>query len=105
VEKFGAVKVSNAWAEDAMIDLEPWERIVAARKWFRKVRYDEHLSSDKWRAIRERAIARAGGLCERCHSPAGHVHHVTYANFGSEKDEDLEVLCPPCHWREHGRIF
>jgi 5-methylcytosine-specific restriction endonuclease McrA len=35
------------------------------------------------------------------YSAALHVHHRTYARFGHERIEDLEVLCESCHNAEH----
>lgn len=26
-----------------------------------------------------------------------HVHHVSYKRLGYERDDDLILLCPPCH--------
>lgn len=44
-----------------------------------------------------------GCRCEECGATdvALHVHHLTYVNLGDEKDEDLKVLCEPCHKSKH----
>lgn len=36
-------------------------------------------------------------LCVFCKSPAEEVHHISYANFGHETDDDLRSLCAICH--------
>lgn len=30
-------------------------------------------------------------------APAFHVHHLSYDNIGEETDEDLMLVCAPCH--------
>lgn len=66
-------------------------------------RYDAYLRSEAWQAMRRRAFKFYGRRCARCPSTGKlHVHHKTYARFGSERLEDVEVLCEPCHMLEHG---
>lgn len=62
-------------------------------------KYKAYLQSPEWRATRERVLARAGLRCERCQSYGDglDVHHLRYTSLGHEPDEDLEVLCRPCH--------
>lgn len=60
--------------------------------------YDKYMSSGEWAYRRRRAIQRAGGKCEKCPTKNElEAHHLTYKNFGDEKDEDLMVLCKRCH--------
>src|SRR5688500_2743238 len=65
-------------------------------------RYLAYLRSSAWRRQRRAALERAGGRCQHpgCfRSSLGgplHVHHVSYSRLGSERPEDLIVLC-----REH----
>jgi hypothetical protein len=69
-------------------------RLARRRAWYRTV----YLRSPHWRARRARAIALAGGRCERCGRPGRlEVHHVTYARLGRERDRDLRALCHRCH--------
>jgi hypothetical protein len=68
-------------------------RLARRRAWYRNV----YLSSPHWRAQRARAIARAGGRCERCGAHGLEVHHRTYARLGRERDRDLRALCHRCH--------
>lgn len=63
--------------------------------------YDAYLQSAHWRAIREWALERSDGRCERCGSRAEDVHHRSYERVGCELPEDLEALCRSCHQDEH----
>jgi len=46
------------------------------------------------------------GICELCHNPYSHVHHVQIKGMGGRKDADGEDnligLCRMCHDRCHG---
>lgn len=65
--------------------------------------YTEYLKSPYWRAIRRRALIRAGHLCQWCGSAQLlQVHHRTYDRLGHEQPDDLTVLCDPCHSTHHG---
>jgi 5-methylcytosine-specific restriction endonuclease McrA len=61
--------------------------------------YKAYMRSAEWRTRRAQRLATAAHRCERCHAygVALEVHHRTYANLWHEPDEDLEVLCVPCH--------
>jgi 5-methylcytosine-specific restriction endonuclease McrA len=68
----------------------------------RRKQYLRYLNSDKWAKTRRRALERAGFRCAKCQrSKRLHVHHLTYARFGNENDEDLQVLCERCHRALH----
>lgn len=68
-------------------------------------RYERHLASPEWAAIRDRVLVRAGGLCEGCglRRPV-HVHHTTYERLGNEMLFDLQAVCRPCHERLHPHL-
>lgn len=72
-----------------------------------KVSYAEYLTTTGWRIRAWRAKDRAGWRCERC----GHddrpldTHHLSYARVGDELQEDLIVLCEPCHAEIHGVLL
>lgn len=71
--------------------------------------YAQYLRSDHWRMLRQRMLARSGGICQRCqrsHRDYGFldVHHRDYRRFGAEREADLIVLCRECHISEHGGI-
>jgi hypothetical protein len=63
--------------------------------------YLEYINSLAWKRRAETAKAKAGHRCQRCgfskYSRPLTVHHLNYDNLGHEKDNDLQVLCPPCH--------
>jgi 5-methylcytosine-specific restriction endonuclease McrA len=60
--------------------------------------YEEYMRSPEWAARRELALATAGHRCQRCGALGGlEVHHRHYDSLGAEREEDLEVLCKPCH--------
>ena len=61
--------------------------------------YRERIGRPDWReVVCPRILRRAGGRCERCRKRRPlEVHHLTYERLGCERDEDLLVLCPPCH--------
>jgi 5-methylcytosine-specific restriction endonuclease McrA len=64
--------------------------------------YDSYLHSQLWRARRWQWIAQARGRCQHCgHRGDLTVHHLTYARLGRERDEDVQVLCWPCHHARH----
>lgn len=78
------------------------------KKKLRKKEYNDYLMSSKWLSIRKDMIEKAGFKCNRCQvymEKGLQVHHKTYDNFMNEKPEDLEVLCKPCHQKEHKRKF
>lgn len=66
-----------------------------------RTEYATYLQSAAWRAKAKAAIQRAGNRCQLCSRPGSQVHldahHRTYARIGSERDEDIEVLCKACH--------
>lgn len=68
--------------------------------------YQEYLSHPQYRAIRQQAIDRSGGICERCHSrPVTEVHHLSYPKWGTfEKDASgLLAICHQCHCELEGK--
>jgi hypothetical protein len=68
--------------------------------------YELYLQSDWWRARRLVALDRAGHRCQLCDKTTAtqvDVHHRSYERLGAEREEDLIVLCRPCHARHHGR--
>lgn len=67
--------------------------------WFRD--HNEYLATAEWQRRRTEVIRRERGRCERCHADANQVHHKTYARWGEEPLDDLELLCRQCHDRHH----
>lgn len=67
--------------------------------------YAEYLLSPWWQKRRKRALKRAGYRCQQCRCRGMlHVHHLTYARLGQERNADLEVLCERCHAYRHEGI-
>jgi hypothetical protein len=61
-------------------------------------RYREHIDSEKWQALRHKALRRDNWLCQGClEAAAEHVHHMTYERLGNELLCDLVSLCTDCH--------
>lgn len=47
---------------------------------------------------------RGPEVCERCGIlPGVQLHHLTYERIGSERPEDLQLLCKACHEFIHGK--
>jgi hypothetical protein len=70
----------------------------------RAIPYEAYLTTPEWRRRRDRALVLASWQCQRrgCLSKRQlQVHHRTYERLGIELDDDLVVLCDPCHRREH----
>lgn len=80
--------------------------------WYlRSLPYGEYRQSRWWRTRRDRYVAdlvARWGLkhCELCRlehvnvediEVRFNVHHMTYEHLGYERDEDLILLCSPCH--------
>ena len=68
--------------------------------------YQEYLQHPKYRAIRQQAIDRSGGMCELCETrEVTEVHHIKYPKWGTfEKDASkLLALCHRCHCLIHGK--
>jgi hypothetical protein len=68
----------------------------------RTMPYRDYLKTPHWRQTRQRALERADRRCQLCNSPDNlQVHHRTYERRGSERDDDLTVLCADCHTKFH----
>lgn len=71
--------------------------------------YACYLESEHWRKLRYRMglwpSARVQ-TCAACGTPHGsfELHHLTYARLGSERDEDLLILCKQCHSDTHQEV-
>ena len=59
----------------------------------------------KWRFTQLAALEHYGRQCAICkRSSKLHVHHKTYKNEGSERMDDLIVLCAKCHDLQHREV-
>ena len=65
--------------------------------------YRERLSSSpEWKALRERVMLRARGVCEACEAErASIVHHLHYRAGELPPAFDLVAVCDGCHGRLH----
>ena len=67
--------------------------------------YAVYLKSTWWVSFSKR-IRDERKICEKCGiDKTLNVHHLTYANKGEEKDEDVIVVCRTCHKLIHGIII
>lgn len=73
----------------------------------RRKEYQDYLHSAAWKNKRQYILETRNCTCERCGDMPElyllHVHHKTYARIFNELPEDLELLCKPCHKKEHKR--
>lgn len=74
----------------------------------RRMPYKEYLQTPHWKRVRAAMILIHRCRCQgkHCVGTDGywlgdedlvHVHHVSYANRGRERFQDLRLLCAPCH--------
>jgi len=74
--------------------------------WLTRERYQEYIRSPRWKYVRRQELKRAHHQCQLCgrqfHEKDLTVHHNCYDRFGSEKPQDLTVVCEQCHRRIHG---
>ena len=73
----------------------------------RHMRYDLYLKTDHWQHVRKRALDFAKNSCQICNAKGTlNVHHRTYKRRGSERPDDVIVLCRSCHqiFHENGVI-
>ena len=68
-------------------------------------KYHNYLQSSEWIELRIEMLHFYDYKCARCgvkHKHYNlHVHHKTYKNIYNEQPEDLELICKPCHEKEH----
>ena len=83
--------------------LAGWLYVLRPRLTLRQIWYRYfYLYSKHWRETRVRKLKDVGYKCEKCQQRGRlDVHHLTYARIGREKMSDLQVLCRPCHEKEH----
>ena len=60
--------------------------------------YNDYLTSEHWRSVRQKRIEHDKNMCVKCKSENElHVHHLRYTNIGQEPLSDLVTLCKRCH--------
>jgi hypothetical protein len=62
-------------------------------------RYQRAIASEQWKQLKREVIQRRGNQCERCDTQEEplELHHSHYRTLGSERTEDVELLCAKCH--------
>lgn len=83
------------------------KKIRAAKNAEKRMNYEQYMKSVEWKNLRMSIYAKRGRKCEKCGQDKGeiHAHHLTYERFTKELEEDIMLLCRPCHEKEHGRKF
>ena len=68
-----------------------------------RAKYQAHMRSPAWAAIRQKVKQREGGWCQGCgmRAESGEAHHVDYRRMGHELLFDLRWVCHACHDRCH----
>ncbi len=66
-------------------------------------RYQKRISSAEWKTLKRKVIEQRGNRCERCEKESAslELHHLHYESLGSERPEDVELLCAECHTEAH----
>lgn len=72
--------------------------------------YWVYLNSETWYKKRQRILLDRGNYCEKCGDRKRldelDLHHKNYDNeLGTEKDEDLMLICKQCHVKIHSNNF
>ena len=63
-------------------------------------------STDKWRKIRARILARDNGICQECGAEGNTVDHIVPRSAGAgDEDWNLQCLCAKCNYSKGGRFF
>ena len=64
-----------------------------------RAKYEKRIASAQWRNMRRDFGKLRGERCEHCRRATKplFLHHKTYERLGSERPDDLELLCKSCH--------
>ena len=64
--------------------------------------YEFYLRSPAWKRRKDEYYSTHAKRCSACGSKKHiHLHHLTYARLGAERDSDLTPLCYGCHEKVH----
>lgn len=70
----------------------------------KKQNHKKYLKSGIWERKRDFLFKKRGLKCENCQKQEElHLHHKTYAKWGSEYQKHLEILCADCHNKLHDK--
>lgn len=62
--------------------------------------YEARLRSPEWQRLKIDMLVKQHGKCARCRRYLPNsleLHHLHYDTLGSERPEDVELLCATCH--------
>ncbi|MBP3905282.1 hypothetical protein [Turicibacter sp.] len=65
-----------------------------------KINYNEHIKSKEWKEFKKEVCELRNYKCQCCGVKKKsnlHLHHKHYKTLGSERLEDVELLCMKCH--------
>lgn len=66
-----------------------------------RITYKEYIQSVHWEERKRLYFASHARKCAVCGHPDVDLHHLVYANYGSERDKDLAPLCRFHHEELH----
>jgi hypothetical protein len=83
---------------DARLQSEITSSGLTRKEWYRTI----YLRSDHWKELRAQAFEAHGRKCAKCPSTTNlDVHHLRYGLIFDVTPKDLQILCRPCHDKEH----
>ena len=94
----------EVWVEYAQ-EVEKWDSYVDEEPSSERYieRHRARLRHPSWQDIREQLLWLCGNKCERCElqlQPKDlQVHHLHYDTLWYESYQDLQLLCPSCHYK------
>lgn len=92
------------WLEYANT-VQRWDDHVAANPCAETYleRWQARINHPSWQQKREFLIWACHGRCERCginpNTRELQLHHLHYDTLWYESHKDLQLLCPPCHYK------
>lgn len=84
---------------------ESWMNMWTSTPMNSPVNYASYLSSHAWKIRAREMREKANFKCQlcACTDKPLNVHHNNYERLGRERDDDLIVLCEPCHQKFHSQ--
>ena len=86
-------------------DHESWMNTWTSTPMNSPVNYASYISSHAWKKKAREMREKANFKCQlcACTDKPLNVHHNNYERLGRERDDDLIVLCEPCHHKFHNQ--
>ena len=74
-----------------------------ASVYYNMSQYDRYIQSSKWFHLKTQKLNQVNHACENCHIKHDELdcHHRHYQTVYNESLEDLQILCPICHYAVH----